>query len=230
MISTNSKKLSIKALIFDYDGLLVNTQEHLAIAYDRMFEKYGKKMDPKEHEHMMGTPGIKNLEYLKKKYDLPGTPDELLAERRVISVKLFEEELALMEGVTELLMWAQKAGLKLGIGTGTTTKLAQWGLTKMGIRDYFEAIVTMDDITGPGKPDPEVFLLAAERLGVKPQECIVVGDAPNDVLAAKAAGMKAVYVPDIRYSEPSHGQADLVLKSLKELTHELIKSIDSEMQ
>lgn len=220
--------MKIKALIFDYDGLLVNTQEHLAVAYDRLFEKYGKKMDPKEHERMMGTPGINNLKYLKKKYDLPGTPEELLAQRRFFSVKLFEEELALMEGVTDLLVWAKKAGLKLGIGTGTTTKLAQWGLTKMGIQDYFEVIVTMDDIKGPGKPDPEVFLLAAEGLRVKPSECVVVGDAPNDVLAAKAAGMRAVYVPDIRYSAPTHDQADVILKSLKELTQDIVKQLENE--
>lgn len=216
----------IRALIFDYDGLLVNTQEALNNAHEQMVGMHGKKLEKEDAGYMMGRRGKVNMQYLKDKYQLPETPEELLKMRRQITKKIFENQLSLMEGVPELLEWARKAGIVCAVGTGTTRELLEWGLGKTGISGYFKVCVTIDDIKGSGKPEPEVFLLAAEELGVKPEECVVIGDAPNDVLAAKAAGMKSIYVPDARYVDPiNNHKADVILRSLKEVTAEIIDTI-----
>lgn len=216
----------VRALIFDYDGLLVNTQEVLNEAHGQILGLYGKKLEKGDAAYMMGRRGKVNMMYLKDKYQLPETQEELLKMRTQITRKIFENQLSLMEGVTELLEWAKKAGIVCAIGTGTTRELLDWGLGKMGINRYFKASVTVDDIKGPGKPDPEVFLLVAEELGLKPEDCVVLGDAPNDVLAANAAGMKSIYVPDARYVDPiNEYQANVILKSLKEVTAEVVNTI-----
>lgn len=216
----------IRALIFDYDGVLVNTQSVLNEAQNQIVAMHGQKLEAEDFVYTMGRKGIVNMQYIKEKYNLPESPEELLRMRREISMRIFDNQLALMEGVTELLDWTKKVGMVCAIGTGTTRELLDWGLGKMGISGYFKVTVTVDDIEGSGKPDPETFLLAASELGVKPEECVVIGDSPNDIHGAKASGMKAIYVPDARYADPTMDKADVILKSLKEVTIEVIRSLE----
>ena len=220
--------MKIRALIFDFDGLLVNTSELITAAYMQFMERRGKKFDVKDRSDMMGRPGIVNMNFLKEEYGLEGDPEELLKERRAISRALIEERMALLEGVTELLELAENLGLVCAVGSGADRPHVEYGLNKMGIRKYFSAILTSDDLVkSQGKPDPEIFLLAAEAIGMKPAECIVLEDAPNGITAAKKAGMKSIFVPDARFTQTTHEDADAILKTLRGVTDELIKKLSS---
>jgi HAD superfamily hydrolase (TIGR01509 family) len=213
----------IKAVIFDFDGLMVNTQELLARAYDEFLLAKGKPL-VEDQSYLMGRTGLENIEYLKNKYGLEGEPEQLLEERRSISDKIFEDELELLEGVEVLVKRLRQKGIKCAIGSGGRKSVIEPALRKFGFTDFFDVIIDGDDVE-KGKPDPEVFLLAAKKLGVDPSGCLVLEDAPNGIEAAKAAGMKAVFVPDLRFVDGHHEKADAILETLQDLTDDLIESL-----
>ncbi len=219
--------MKIKGLIFDFDGLLVNTSELITIAYERLMEKRGMKFDVKKRSDMMGRPGLVNAQFLREEYSLPESAEELLNERRAIQKDIFEERLALMEGVAELLERTANWPVRCAVASGGNREHVETLLKKVGITEYFDAVLTADDlVVSEGKPDPEIFLLAAKALDLGPQYCVVLEDAPNGILAAKAAGMKSIFVPDARYSEAFHKDADAILETLHEVTDELLKQLE----
>lgn len=218
--------MKIKGLIFDFDGLLVNTSELITIAYERLMKKRGLKFDVKKRSDMMGRPGIVNMEFLKHEYNLPESAEELLNERRVLQKELMDDRMALMEGATELLERTANWPVKCAIASGGNKEHVESGLKKMDIARYFDAVLTADDLVeSEGKPDPEIFLLAAKALGVEPQFCVVFEDASNGIVAAKAAGMKSIFVPDARYSDTFHKDADAILDTLHKVTDDLLKKL-----
>ncbi|MCR4325105.1 MAG: HAD family phosphatase [Candidatus Curtissbacteria bacterium] len=215
--------MAIRAAIFDFDGVLVNSPEFIAKAYEEFLRVRGK--DPNiDHSKFMGRTGIANMRILKEKYGLEGEAENLLAERRAISDSLWEENMALMDGVRGLLERLKSKGIRCGIASSARRDKIKGALVKFGVDDFFEVIVSEEDVTN-GKPNPEVFLMAAEKLGVAPENCVVVEDALHGVEGAKAAGMKVVFVPDVRFTKARHEKADVILKNLDELTDEVMDSL-----
>lgn len=214
----------IKALIFDFDGLLVNSEELRYISFEKFLERRGKKFQKKDYLHTMITgPAMTTTIFLIDKYGLEGNVEELHEERRAFFKELFETRLAFLEGVSELLERVKNWPIKIGIASTRRREEIIDGLSRLGVLDLFSVIVTNEDLTGgKGKPDPEIYLIAAEKLGVDPKNCLVLEDAPHGVEAAKAAGMKAIYVPDARFVETHHEKADLILKNMHELTDEVL--------
>ncbi len=219
-------KSNIKALIFDFDGLLVNTEELIHMAYDEFFKRRNKVLEAGDQIKMMGHLGQDNMKFLKEKYNLGGDPEDLLVERRAIAKVLFDDRMALMEGAEELLDLAQKLGLKCAIASGGTKKIIDPALKRFGIEGNFMAVVAEEDLVqSRGKPDPEVFLIAAKKLGVEPKNCLVLEDSVNGVLAAKAGGMKVIFIPDIRFTKKYPEGANLILKSLREVNEKIMRSL-----
>ena len=216
----------IKALIFDFDGLLVNTEELIRISYRQFLKRKGHKIDPSLYLELLGRPGLVNMKFLKDKYGLKGEPEDLLEERREISRPLFENRVALMEGVHELLGRVKGWKIKCAIASGGRREFIKTTLKRFGILEQFSVIVTVEDLVKSiGKPDPEVFLIAAQKLEVDLVQCLVLEDSPNGIESAKAAGMKVIYVPDARYVDTYHEKADVILKSLHELTDGIIHKL-----
>lgn len=214
----------IKAVIFDFDGLLVNSEELRELAIRNFLEKYGKKFNHKDYKDTVSGSREEVTKFIRDKYQLPGELEKLSEERVAFFDQLFNERLALMEGVTELLERVKKWGLKCGIATGRTKDYVFDGLKRLGVFDYFEAIATADDVV-KRKPDPEVYLLAAKRLGVNPKYCLALDDSPNGVVSAKKAGMKVIFVPSARYFDDWHDDADLIVISLHEVTDEIFNKL-----
>ncbi len=215
---------SIKAVIFDFDGLLVNSEELRLISFREFLKRRGKKFNDKDYPQTMLTgPAMSTTIFLKEKYNLKGDVEELNEERRAIFQKLFETRLAFLEGVSELLERIKNWPVKCAIASTRNREQIEDGLARLGVLDQFEAIVTNQDlIGGKGKPDPEIYLIAAKKLGVDPENCLVLEDAPHGIEAAKAAGMKAIYVPDSKFVDSYHEKADLILKNMHELTDEVL--------
>lgn len=217
----------IKGLIFDFDGLLVNTQELLEIGYGKFLETRGKTLEFEDHATMMGRPALENIKFLQEKYQIEGNPEDLLQERRSLTRVLYEDRMALMKGATELLGRICGWSVKCAIASGGTREIIEPALKKLGISESFSAVVATEDLTGgKGKPDPEIFLIAAAKLGVEPEACLVLGDSANDVAAAKSAGMKVIYVPDARYSDSKNEMADVILENLHGVTEEVLKELE----
>lgn len=216
----------VKALVFDFDGLLVNTEELIRRSYKGFFKRHGIKLGQELSARLMGRPILTNMKMLKEELGFAETPEELVAQRDEILLPLIDEELKLLKGAAELLDHARKWGLKSAIGSAGRAMIIDRALSKFNIEDYFDVIVTSEHLKGIGKPDPEVYLLVAEQLGVNPEECVVFEDAPNGVKAAKDAGMRVIFIPDKRFVNPVHESADLTLNNLGEVTHDVIRRLE----
>lgn len=220
----SSKRLKISAIIFDFDGLLVNTEELRELAIRNFLEKHGKQFNHEDYKETVTGNREEVTKYLKERYKLMGELEDITEERVGFFDQLFCERLALMEGVTELLDRIKSWKIKCGIATGRTKDYVFEGLKRLGVFDYFGAIATADDVV-KRKPDPEVYILAAKRLGVNPKFCLALDDSPNGVVSAKRAGMKVIYVPSARYFSDWHDDADLIAKSLHEVTDEVFNKL-----
>ncbi len=218
----------IKAVIFDKDGVLMLTEEIYFRAFRDTVKKYGgnKEFTWEDHYHYIGTPTSETFFAVREKYGLTVSFDEFVETYRRGYRKIIEEEgLKSPTGVKELLDSLKKENIPFAIGTGGGAKSTELTLRKAGLFEYFNIFVTADDVAN-GKPDPETFFLAAKKLGVKPDDCVVIGDAINDVLAAKSAGMKMIAITDKSYIEdPNLASPDLEVKEFKEITIEMIKSL-----
>lgn len=219
------KNGKIKAIIFDFDGLMVNTEELRLLSFREFIKNHGKKFRKADYvKTLLAKTPDQVTGFLKDTYGLEGSIEELTVERRKLFKDLFDKRLAFMEGVSELLERTRNWEVKMAVASGRNRADITEGLERLGVLDLFSHIVTYEDlVNSDGKPDPEIFLIAAEKLGVEPASCLVLEDAPHGVEAAKAAGMQAVYVPDARFFDTHHEKADIILKNLGELTDDVLE-------
>ena len=181
-----------EAYIFDMDGVLIDSVSTHARCWDVVAERLRRIHKP---EHMQMGNGQTSLSYVQNV--LQWTQDRQEAQRIVdekenIYKELVDEEgVNLVDGARQLLQHLQEKKLPLAVGTSAPTKNADYLLEKAGIRSYFDGVVTAEDVER-GKPDPEVFLKAAQSLGVEPAKCVVFEDAAAGIKAAKAGGMYVV--------------------------------------
>ena len=207
----------IKAILYDMDGLLLDTENFYTDVTQRIVSRYGKNFDWSIKSQMLGRPALESARTLVRVLELPIRPEDYLTERKALLNQRFPEAEAML-GAIELTQRMKLAGVPQAVATSSTeeaytlktTKYQKWFAE-------FDAIVTGDhpDIQN-GKPAPDIFLVAARKLGVAPNECLVFEDAPAGVEAARAAGMSVVVVPDPQMDQKLVKDADLKLNSLKE--------------
>lgn len=197
------------AVIFDCDGLLLDTEECWARATAVLFAEHGETFGAEERRHLLGAGPRRAGAALAGMLGLPDSEERLY--RRLLA--LVREEVIAgarpLPGVTELL--AELEGrLPLGVASNSPRALLEAAMGTAGLDGIFGAVVGVDEVS-EGKPSPDVYLLACRRLGVSPRECIALEDSPVGVAAARSAGMHVVGVPSVLGVELD---ADLVADSL----------------
>jgi HAD superfamily hydrolase (TIGR01509 family) len=185
----------LRAVVFDLDGLLVNTEDLYEQAGETVLRRRGKTYDAELREQMMGRPAADALQLMIDCHSLTDTLEQLMCECQDELQHLMATSLAPMPGVEELLDELASANLPIAVATSSTPDYADHVLTKLGLKDRFGFILTAADIRR-GKPDPEVYLLAADRLGIAPSRMMVLEDSGNGCRAAVAAGAYTVAVPN----------------------------------
>ncbi|MBW5448293.1 HAD-IA family hydrolase [Cohnella sp. CFH 77786] len=208
----------IKAVIFDFDGTLLDSESCAFEAFGDMYKEHGHELALEKWALCIGTA------------DGPFDPYEDLQtkvgrklERETLKARFEEELLAralraeLRPGVPGILEEARRLGLSIGLASSSVRTWIDRHLTARGIRGYFETIKTSDDVEKV-KPDPALYRLALEALGVRPDEAVAVEDSLNGMRAAKAAGMQVVIVPNpvTRQMDFAAEGPDLILDSLAE--------------
>jgi HAD superfamily hydrolase (TIGR01509 family) len=188
-------KPELKAVVFDLDGLLVNTEDLYEQAGEIVLRRRGRTYDADLREQMMGRPANDALQLMIDCHALPDTLEELMCECKDVMEELMTMSLAPMPGVQDLLDHLAVASIPLAVATSSTPDYAAGVLTKLGLKDRFQFILTAADIHR-GKPDPEVYQLAAERLRIAPSQMMVLEDSGNGCRAAVAAGAYTVAVPN----------------------------------
>jgi beta-phosphoglucomutase len=186
----------IKGVIFDLDGVLVSTDEFHYQGWARLAADEGISFTREDNHRQRGVSRMESLEVLLENSDKVYTDEQKLemATRKNGYYVEFLQDLTpadALPGAREILAALREAGVKLAVGSSSrNTPLI---MEKVDICGFFDAVADGNDITR-SKPDPEVFLLAAERLGLKPEECVVVEDAEAGVEAARRGGMRVVGV------------------------------------
>ncbi len=196
------------------DGVLIDSMIYW-IEQDGEFLKSRNIVLTKEIiRRFSGRSEEENMKWLKEEHNLKESLEELRAARDILTEKIYTDKTQLMPGVPELLEKIKQTGLKRAIASGAPLKRIEKVVQRFGWHDYFHVLVSPDLVGFVGKPHPGVYLCAAERLGVSPEDCLVFEDAENGVIAAKKAGMTCIAIPDKRWSFGDFSQADLIVESL----------------
>lgn len=209
----------VKAYIFDWDGTLVNTIDLTFKIYADIFSELGKiKISPNDFKRLFG----RNHAPLYNFVGLTAEERNKIDNMWVEAYKKNQAEIALFPFAKEFLQELKNHGKKLGlVSSGKTWRVSQ-ELEFLGVKDFFDSIVTIEQIQNP-KPSPEGLLLAAKQIGIQPQECIYFGDMQEDVIAGKNAGMKTVVILHGMHKKYSllKLKPDFVYKNFKEAREKL---------
>lgn len=193
----------IKAVIFDLDGVVVDSERVHIEAEKQTMLKYGVGISSEELHRYTGTAARFMFTELIKKYRLNTTFEKIFSEKEEILFKLMEKDVQPTKGIIELFEKLKREKIKLAIASSSHKRFITYVLEKLNIVDLFDSIVSSEDVIY-GKPNPETFLRAANELKVNPTECLVIEDSKLGVEAAKNAGMKCV-----GYRNPDSGNQDL---------------------
>lgn len=202
-------------VIFDMDGVLVDSAGAHLQSWQRLAEELGQDVSP---EQFARTFGRQNRDIIPLVFGEASEPRirELGDRKETLYRDLVREHPPIMPGAIELVRSLADTGARLAVGSSAPRANIDLILSAMNVQDAMNAIVGGDDVTR-GKPSPDVFLLAAERLGLKPTRCVVIEDAPVGVSAAKRAGMACIAVMT-HHTRETLAEADLVVKNLSNLT------------
>jgi HAD superfamily hydrolase (TIGR01509 family) len=216
----------LQAAVLDFDGLILDTETPIFEEWQAVFRGRGHELGLETWQHAVGTSGAYDpCAHLSELTHAELDHDALRQEVRVRSLRRCEAQ-PLLPGVRERVEEARALGLKTAVASSSSLAWVEGWLERHGIRGLFDALCARDHVRRV-KPAPDLFLLAASRLGVPPHACVVFEDSPNGIRAARAAGMFCVAVPNaVTRTLPMAG-ADLVLPSLAErpLT-EILRALD----
>ncbi len=208
----------MKAVIFDLDGLLVDTEIVSLKIYQELLSEYSIDFSKQEYAaQYSGKTEITNITNLIQTYKLPWTIDEGLSKCLEAEERLLNQGVELKKGAKELLNFLKSSSYKTAVASSSTKERAFKLLDQHHIKSLFDEFVFAEDVAH-SKPHPEVFLKVCEKLKCLPEECIVLEDSENGILASKNAGIPVICIPDMKMPSSFHlEQCTAVLPSLHEV-------------
>ena len=213
----------IEAVVFDLDGVLLDSEQVWDEAREQLAEERGGRWHPQAQRDMMGMSSTEWSRYMHETIGLPEPPEEINREVVERLSAIYREHLPALPGAREAVE-RLAARWPLGLASSSNRELIDLALELLGVEHLFAATVSSEEVAS-GKPAPDVYLEAARRLGVDPTEAAAVEDSNNGILAAKAAGMRVRRdaQPAFPAGPAALEQADAVLDSLGELTPERVE-------
>ncbi len=184
----------IKALIFDMDGLLVDSEPFAEAAMRSFLARYGHELTEDVNARLLGRRVPEAIAFVTQRYGLVDDLAQLNRIYNAMRLAAIRGNLRPLPGGAELIAFGREHGLRLALATSNMREHVDLSLTETALAGLFDAEATGDEVQR-GKPEPDIFLLAAQRLDVDPAECVVLEDSPAGITAAKAAGMFALWVP-----------------------------------
>ncbi|WIY06219.1 HAD family hydrolase [Amycolatopsis mongoliensis] len=211
-----------RALVFDFDGTLADTESAVLQSWREVFRDHGVELPMEAWYAVIGTQHTTPAMFALLAEHVPGIdPEALRPVTRARVLKLLEK-LGTRDGVRSYLETAKDHGLKLAVASSSSGAWVNPHLERLGIASYFDAVLTGD--LHKAKPDPDLYLAALDALDVLPGESIAFEDTPHGVTSAKAAGLTCVAVPNAITESLDFGQADVVLPSFTAKTLEALLS------
>lgn len=214
----------IRALLFDMDGLIVDTERLFIDCEEKIAGLYGKRLTEETLFKLMSRKPLDSMRIFAEDLGIPENPEELLRVRDGMMLQRMSTDLKAMPGLYDILD-AFHRKKKLAVVTGNDRRFLDIVADKLGIRKYFDVLQTSENVTR-GKPDPEIYLKAIGLLGLRPEECAVLEDSVNGAKAGKNAGCYVVAVPSVYTKDHDFSFAD---ETAKNLTHarDILLSLES---
>lgn len=214
----------IKAVIFDMDGVLIDSEPLWEETETILLQKKGIKYSPDYRDKILGLNQNDSAKLLIKTFNLSTTTNEIIREREEILLKLYETKLNLIEGVNELLEIVKRHNLKIGLASSSPMKVINYVLEKFSLFNYFKSIVS-GECTTNGKPHPDIYIEAANQIGENSSDCVAIEDSINGVISAKKSGMYCIAIPDKRLDVKKYKSADLIFDKFSDIKIEQILNL-----
>jgi HAD superfamily hydrolase (TIGR01509 family) len=213
----------IEAVVFDLDGVLLQSEEVWDSVRERYVRERGGRYDEEVQRAMMGMSAPEWSRYLHEDAGVPDDPETINRDVVERMLEAYRRELPLLPGAVEAVR-RMAAAFPLALASSSNREIFEAVLELAGLRDCFRVTVSSEEVAR-GKPAPDVYFEAARRLGIAPERCAAVEDSHSGIRAAKAAGMRVVAIPNPSYppDEEALALADLTIASLDELTPERVE-------
>lgn len=212
-------------VIFDFDGLIVDTEPFYLQAMRKMAKKRGKSFSIDLKREVMGAGGLISMSIMKKALELPDSPQELLEDReKYYGEILFSKGVKPTTGLFNALKVINKLGFKKAIASSSRIKFIDFALEQLNIANEFDTISHGEEVAN-GKPAPDIFLLTLKKLELPATKCVVLEDTITGVRAGKSAGIKCIAIPNQYNQDTDFSLADAVIESLDELSEPLLKKL-----
>lgn len=208
----------IEAIIFDMDGTLVDTEPFNTEIEKHLFELNKIEISEEEHLKYLGAASDAMWKEIVEQHNLQIPVEELIEQSHIESIRYFTEieKIPVMPGLIELLEKLQDKKYPMAVASSSTPEIIDLILRRTNLKNYFQVIVSAQE-TGKSKPEPDIFLLTAEKLGIKPAYCLVVEDSENGIRAAIAAGMTCVAYQSPDADPQKQKEADAVIRNYSQL-------------
>jgi HAD superfamily hydrolase (TIGR01509 family) len=211
----------IKGVLFDMDGVLADSEQFICKAAIIMFSEIGLKVQPEDFKPFVGTGENRYIGGVAEKYNLKVDIEKVKARTYEIYQKIIKGKLKSLPGARDFVDYCRERGFKIAVATSADTVKMEANLREIGIpASTFNATVNGVDVENK-KPFPDIYLKSAEKIGLKPEECLVIEDAVSGIKAAKAAGCKCLALTT-SFDRSSLHEADWICESLEKVPEEAI--------
>lgn len=208
----------VKAVIFDMDGVVINSEPISYRADKELFRQLNIDVPDTVYGSFVGTAPHNNMQRLKELYTIPLTHSELLDKRYKVYFDVFDkaDDLSLMPGVSDLIKYLKEKGITVILATSAIRAKIERVFKRLGISDYFDDVISGEDFEF-SKPNPAIFLEAVKRTGFTRNECIIIEDSTNGIAAAKAAGVYCIAYKSEHGLPQDTSAADIVITDFSEV-------------
>lgn len=209
--------MALKGIIFDFDGLIIDTEMPGCNAWAELFNQHGFSFTIEDWKKAIGT-GPSAYDPARHLSELTnGRLDaEIIQKQTLTRTRELIELQPMLPGVLDFIIAAERLGLPMAVASSSNREWVEGYLAKLGIRKFFQVVCTSNDVTNV-KPDPELFLLAAKKLGIAPEEAVIFEDSPSGIKAAKAAGIPCIAIPNDITKSMDLSLASRIVNSFLEL-------------
>lgn len=212
-----------RAVVFDFDGVIADSWELHESCWQAVLKRHGAKLDPAAIQKSIGWTSLETARVLVKDLGVPATAEELAQEKTALTMERSAAEMPMMPGADAAI--ARLAGdFRLAVTTGRKKAMIEPALQRYGLNGKFDLVLT-SDTQAAGEELDDLLARVPEQFKIKPDQCAMVDDSRNGLLAAERAGMKSIAFDSHPKYDVDYSMADAVVTSLEELVPELVNSV-----